>query len=83
VNPAHIEAALMRISDIKAAAAFPVPTGHEGLAMKAVVASDRRVSAGDIVAALPPHLRPHNLSVRRALPMSPAGKVLYKYLVEK
>ncbi|WP_159501562.1 AMP-binding protein [Microbacterium sp. 18062] len=82
VSAAEVESAVMRMSDIVAAAAFDVPDERAGERIElAIVARDGSGLAERDVAehcqrALPAHMRPMRVHVLGALPLNANGKVV-------
>lgn len=82
VAPGDIEEAISRHPGIREVLVLPLREGRTA-GIRAVVATDLD---GEVVRAycssvLPAHMRPSRLEIVDALPRSPAGKVLQKYLV--
>jgi acyl-CoA synthetase (AMP-forming)/AMP-acid ligase II len=82
VDPEELEATIVRVPGVREAVVLPVQRGDTAH-VRAVVATslDARVLAERLTTALPPDRLPKEIEVVDALPKSPAGKVLQKYLV--
>jgi amino acid adenylation domain-containing protein len=77
----EVEAALLSLESVEAAAAFVVPDGEGSSALRAAVVVDRAdaPSAGELTARLrtilPAHAVPAEIAVLDSLPRTPTGKV--------
>jgi long-chain acyl-CoA synthetase len=82
VDPEELEATIVRVPGVREAVVLPIQRGDTAH-VRAVVATslDARVLAERLTTALPPDRLPKEIEVVDALPKSPAGKVLQKYLV--
>jgi long-chain acyl-CoA synthetase len=86
VDPGEVEMVLLQFDGIVECAVVAAADRVGGEVVKAVVVTNRRIDAAEIVAFCRRHLAPHKVprtvAFMDALPRSPTGKVLVKYLTE-